>query len=94
MVFTHKYVNAKNYFSYACEIGTVLGVLSYVIFQQGDEIKNQGFWTFLKQQVKGKCAHKREINTRLFSVAFPGEGDFFGFKFANFSVYPLQIIWR
>lgn len=36
---------------YACEVGTVLGVLSYVIFQQGDEIKNQGLLPFLKQQV-------------------------------------------
>lgn len=35
---------------YVCEIGTILGVLSYVILQQGDEIRNQGFWTFLKQQ--------------------------------------------
>lgn len=35
---------------YICEIGTVLGVLSYVIYQQGDEIKNQGLVTFLKQQ--------------------------------------------
>lgn len=37
---------------YACEIGTVMGVLSYVVFQQGDEIKNQGIVTFLKQQVQ------------------------------------------
>ncbi|XP_044754337.1 uncharacterized protein LOC123313493 [Coccinella septempunctata] len=35
---------------YVCEVGTILGVLSYVILQQGDEIRNQGFWTFLKQQ--------------------------------------------
>ncbi|XP_074036359.1 transient receptor potential cation channel subfamily V iav [Leptinotarsa decemlineata] len=35
---------------YCCEVGTILGVLSYVIFQQGDEIRNQGLWTFLKQQ--------------------------------------------
>lgn len=35
---------------YVCEVGTVLGVLSYVIFQQGDEIKNQGLITFLRQQ--------------------------------------------
>ncbi|CAH1154093.1 unnamed protein product [Phaedon cochleariae] len=35
---------------YCCEVGTLLGVLSYVIFQQGDEIRNQGLWTFLKQQ--------------------------------------------
>lgn len=36
---------------YACEIFTILGVLSYVVLQQGDEIKNQGLVTFLKQQV-------------------------------------------
>lgn len=36
---------------YAAEIGTVLGVLHYVVVQQGDEIKNQGLLTFLKQQV-------------------------------------------
>ncbi|KAI4461982.1 transient receptor potential ion channel protein [Holotrichia oblita] len=36
---------------YVCEVCTVLCVLSYVIWQQGDEIRNQGFWTFLKQQV-------------------------------------------
>ncbi|XP_060529714.1 uncharacterized protein LOC132704064 isoform X2 [Cylas formicarius] len=35
---------------YAAESGTLLGVLSYLIVQQGDEIRNQGFWTFLKQQ--------------------------------------------
>lgn len=35
---------------YACEIGTLIGVLSYLIFQQGDEIRNQGLFTFLKQQ--------------------------------------------
>ncbi|KAF5290002.1 hypothetical protein FQR65_LT11668 [Abscondita terminalis] len=36
---------------YAAEIGTMLAVFYYVVIQQGDEIKNQGFWTFLKQQV-------------------------------------------
>ncbi|XP_072382933.1 uncharacterized protein iav [Diabrotica undecimpunctata] len=35
---------------YVAEVGTILGVLSYVIFQQGDEIRNQGLWTFLRQQ--------------------------------------------
>ncbi|KAG8225946.1 hypothetical protein J437_LFUL005984 [Ladona fulva] len=35
---------------YGFEIGTVLGVLSYVLFQQGGEIKNQGLVSFLKQQ--------------------------------------------
>ncbi|XP_071443343.1 transient receptor potential cation channel subfamily V member 5 [Hetaerina americana] len=35
---------------YCFEIGTVAGVLSYVLFQQGGEIKNQGLISFLKQQ--------------------------------------------
>lgn len=37
---------------YGSEVGTLLGVLSYVIFQQGHEIKNQGLSAFLKQLVK------------------------------------------
>lgn len=37
---------------YASEVGTLTGVLSYVIFQQGHEIKNQGLSAFLKQLVK------------------------------------------
>lgn len=36
---------------YASEVGTLIGVLSYVVFQQGHEIKNQGFSAFLKQLV-------------------------------------------
>lgn len=34
---------------YGAEICTILGVLSYIIVQQGDEVKNQGFNAFLKQ---------------------------------------------
>ncbi|XP_067635994.1 uncharacterized protein iav [Eurosta solidaginis] len=34
---------------YIAEFCTITGVLSYVIFQQGDEIKNQGLPAFLKQ---------------------------------------------
>lgn len=40
--------NIARYFSEVC---TLLGVLSYVIFQQGHEIKNQGLAAFLKQLV-------------------------------------------
>lgn len=36
---------------YGAEFCTIVGVLSYVIFQQGDEIKNQGLPAFLKQLV-------------------------------------------
>ncbi|GAB0098795.1 Transient receptor potential cation channel subfamily V [Sergentomyia squamirostris] len=34
---------------YCAEICTVIGVLSFVIFQQGDEVKNQGLVAFLRQ---------------------------------------------
>lgn len=34
---------------YVCEVITLIGVLSYVLFQQGDEIKNQGIAAYLKQ---------------------------------------------
>lgn len=36
---------------YCSEVATLIGVLSYVVFQQGDEIKNQGFAAFTKQLV-------------------------------------------
>ena len=41
----------RDWTRYGFEVGTVMGVLSYVIFQQGEEIKNQGFSSFLKQLV-------------------------------------------
>lgn len=34
---------------YFCECCTVVGVISFVVFQQGDEIRNQGLASFLKQ---------------------------------------------
>lgn len=40
------------YFRYGSEVCTLLCVLSYVIFQQGDEIKNQGLAAFVKQLVR------------------------------------------
>lgn len=36
---------------YGFEIGTVCGVLSYILVQQGGEIKNQGIVSFTKQLV-------------------------------------------
>lgn len=36
---------------YCAELCTISGVLSFLIFQQGDEIKNQGLSAFLKQLV-------------------------------------------
>lgn len=36
---------------YCFEIGTIIGVLCYLWFQQGDEIRNQGLISFLRQLV-------------------------------------------
>lgn len=44
-------MNITNMIRYFSEVATLAGVLSYVIFQQGDEIKNQGLTAFLKQLV-------------------------------------------
>lgn len=41
----------QTYIRYGSEVCTLCGVLSYVIFQQGDEIKNQGLAAFTKQLV-------------------------------------------
>lgn len=42
-------VDATDLIRYGAEICTILGVLSYIIVQQGDEVKNQGLNAFLKQ---------------------------------------------
>ncbi|XP_031621236.1 transient receptor potential cation channel subfamily V member 4 isoform X2 [Contarinia nasturtii] len=42
-------MNITNMIRYFSEVATLTGVLSYVVFQQGDEIKNQGLSAFLKQ---------------------------------------------
>lgn len=34
---------------YICECATIAGVVSFVVFQQGDELRNQGLKSFLKQ---------------------------------------------
>lgn len=41
----------QDYTRFGFEMGTIAGVLSYVVVQQGGEIKNQGFFSFLKQLV-------------------------------------------
>lgn len=42
-------MDARTIIRYCCEVATIIGVLSYVIFQQGDEVKNQGLTAFSKQ---------------------------------------------
>lgn len=45
-------MDVMNIIRYGSEVATLAGVLSYVVFQQGDEIKNQGLNAFLKQLVR------------------------------------------
>lgn len=42
-------MEATDLMRYSAEICTILGVLSYIIVQQGDEVKNQGLNAFMKQ---------------------------------------------
>lgn len=46
--------HTENFYRFSAEIGSLLNVLSYVVIQQGNEIRNQGFMSFLKQQVSEK----------------------------------------
>lgn len=47
---------------YCFELGTIGGVLHYLIFQQGEEIKNQGLISFLKQLVLKKFIFSLILN--------------------------------
>lgn len=51
---------------YCFEGGTVIGVLSYLIVQQGGEILNQGLVGFLKQTVNGQT--KRKVLNLLLNI--------------------------
>lgn len=44
-------MNITNILRYCSEVCTLIGVLSFVVIQQGDEIKNQGLAAFSKQLV-------------------------------------------
>lgn len=53
--------NAQTVARYCAELATIAGVLSYVVFQQGDEIKNQGLSAFLKQLVSWEGSLKLQL---------------------------------
>lgn len=42
-------LDAQTIIRYICECSTIAGVVSFVVFQQGDELKNQGLTAFIKQ---------------------------------------------
>lgn len=48
---TNQETDVQEIVRYCSEIATLIGVLSYVLIQQGDEIKNQGMSAYLKQLV-------------------------------------------
>lgn len=56
----------QDYIRQGFEICTVIGVLSYVIVQQGGEIKNQGLISFLTQLVNKRISDNMFIfNSRV-----------------------------
>lgn len=60
--------NAQTVARYCAELATIAGVLSYVVFQQGDEIKNQGLSAFLKQLVRERKSSVYTYLSHCFSV--------------------------
>lgn len=78
---------------YCSEVATIIGVLSYVIFQQGDEVKNQGLVAFLKQLVMFlpkifKCITIFQLIYVLESRA--SKSYILGIKFINFGMHSLS----
>lgn len=64
-------MDVMNIIRYGSEVATLAGVLSYVVFQQGDEIKNQGLNAFLKQLVR-YCIFFLNLLTFIHFVKFSG----------------------
>ncbi|XP_050296208.1 uncharacterized protein LOC126736052 isoform X2 [Anthonomus grandis grandis] len=57
----------------AAEIGVLLNVFSYLVVQQGDEIRNQGLFSFLKQQVNRiRLSGNRDLEETILIFAVPG----------------------
>jgi hypothetical protein len=80
---------------YVCEVATILGVLSYVILQQGDEIRNQGVMAFLKQQVMSIfLLYVFCFANASFPVQLSTEIDLSYFKLSNFGLHSVQTLRR
>lgn len=84
-------MDIQTYIRYGSEVCTLLGVLSYVIFQQGDEIKNQGLAAFTKQLV---CINflsniPQPILIDNFSLkgSCSSQGNFSDFKYSDFGMH-------
>jgi transient receptor potential cation channel subfamily V member 6 len=49
LVMEEQGLDVQTIIRYCCECATIIGVISFVVFQQGDELKNQGLKAFVKQ---------------------------------------------
>lgn len=83
---------------YASEVGTLIGVLSYVVFQQGHEIKNQGFSAFLKQLVNKFALRSLGLSVILQKlISFDmigqctGQSHFLGIEFFDSGLHSISI---
>lgn len=92
-------MNVTNVIRYFSEVATLVGVLSYVIFQQGDEIKNQGLPAFLKQLVSLSCFHSflmilsanMTFNIKcIFIGKCASKSNIFNLKLYDFGVYSIS----
>lgn len=88
-------MNIQTYLRYGSEVCTLLGVLSYVIFQQGDEIKNQGLAAFTKQLVRTDLLSNHRVcltNNLSFKVHAPAKAIFLISNILILACIPFRII--
>lgn len=92
--------NVTNIIRYFSEAATLCGVLSYIIFQQGDEIKNQGFVAFSKQLVR--IINNLEVLLNLFDSflyffkkgSCTSQGNILDIKLFDSRLYTISTDWR
>lgn len=93
--------DVQNIIRYCSEIATLIGVLSYVIFQQGDEIRNQGLAAFMKQLVRhnfhsitGVYRYEKRYYNQSFYAIFvgkcPSKGNISIIKFVTVGMHTIQ----
>lgn len=87
---------------YSFEIGTVCGVLSYIIIQQGGEMLNQGACSFIKQLVNifdGKFFHdfnpQNNFTFESFQISAQraSKNNFFNIQYFNPGLHSISVSW-
>lgn len=64
-------LDAQTIIRYICECATIAGVVSFVVFQQGDELKNQGLTAFIKQLKQAPAKAIFLISNLLILICIP-----------------------